>query len=202
MKNFPSEYLYVDEEGNTFYKRYEEKKEACNVNAYTLASTPVVFSNKSTIKTIFKLIDKNEYLKPFLFYFNEFEAELNNEPKHDIKGFIRWYWCEIDVRENYFNSSFPKMEVDGIDENGESFGLEFLSCNEIADLQLRFDNDLIVLDSNGREIKRIYTHPTLFHVIYGLFWELSFFGDPMARDKKAKELLDELNKNKEEKENE
>ena len=31
MKNFPSEYLYVDEEGNTFYKRYEEKKEALSL---------------------------------------------------------------------------------------------------------------------------------------------------------------------------
>ena len=200
MKNFPSEYLYVDEEGNTFYKRYEEKKEACNVNAYTLASTPVVFSNKSTIKTIFKLIDRNEYLKPFLFYFNEFEAELNNEPKHNIKGKIRFQWDEIDLSDNYFNVIYPKMEIDGIDDNNEVFGLEFLSCNEIVNLPLLFNNEFLI-KNDGKILKNIYTHPTLFHVIYGLFWELSFFGDPTARDEKAKELLDKLNKNKEEKEN-
>ena len=197
MKNFPSEYLLVDENGDTFYKQYEEKKEACNINPYTLASTPVVFSEKVTVRSLFKLVNKNEYLKPFLFYFNEFENELDNPQEQDVKGSIRFTWSEIDFGEDYFNISFPKMEVDGIDENGEIFGIEFLPCNEIADLPLLFDNNMVILDENKQEIKKIYTHPTLFQVLYGLFWELSFFGDPNTRDKKGKELLDQLNKDKE-----
>ena len=31
-KDFPLEYLYVDTNGDTYYKRYTEKKEKCNVN--------------------------------------------------------------------------------------------------------------------------------------------------------------------------
>ena len=195
MKNFPSEYLYVDEEGNTFYKRYEEKKEARKVNSYTLASTPVVFSKKVTVRTLFKLIEKNDYLKPFLFYFNDFNNELNKTKQHDIKGVIRFQWDEIDLDNNYFNVAYPKMDVDGIDENNEPFGIEFLGCNEIADLPLRFDNEFIIRQ-NGKVLKSIYTHPTLFQVIYGLFWELSFFGDPEQRDKRGKEILEEVEKMK------
>ena len=202
MKNFPSEYLFVDENANTFYKRYEEKKEICNINPYTLASTPVVFSNKATIRTLFELVNKNEYLKPFLFHFNDFFNELDNKKEQNVNGSIRFSWSEIDLSENYFNVSFPKMEVDGVDENDDIFGIDFLPCNEIADLPLLFDNNMIVLDQNGKEIKKIYTHPTLFQVLYGLFWELSFYGDPHTRDEKGKELLNELYKNKENKSNE
>ena len=43
-ENFPLEYLYVDVNGDTYYKRYSEKKEKCNVNPYTLASTPVIYA--------------------------------------------------------------------------------------------------------------------------------------------------------------
>ena len=52
-ENFPLEYLYVDVNGDTYYKRYSEKKEKCNVNPYTLASTPVIFAPHSTVQTIF-----------------------------------------------------------------------------------------------------------------------------------------------------
>lgn len=191
MKNFPSEYLYVDEEGNTFYKRYEEKKEKGRVNAYTLASTPVVFSDKATIKTLFKLVEKNDYLKPFLFFFDDFNAELNKVKQHDIKGVIRFQWNEIDLSDEYFNVAYPKMEIDGLDENNEPFGIEFLSINEIADLPLLFENNLAIVQNN-KILKNIYTHPTLFQVLYGLFWEFSFFGNPEQRDLKGEELLKQI----------
>jgi hypothetical protein len=197
MKNFPSEYLYVDEEGNTFYKRYSEKKEESKVNSYTLASTPVVFSDKATVRTLFKLIEKNVCLKPFLFFFDEFNAELNKPKQHNIKGVIRFQWNEINLSEEYFNVAYPKMEIDGLDENNEPFGIEFLGVNEIADLPLLFNNDLVIMQDDNTILKSIYTHPTLFQVLYGLFWEFSFFGDPEQRDKHAKEIFNEVKELKE-----
>lgn len=197
MKNFPSEYLYVDEEGNTFYKRYSEKKEESKVNSYTLASTPVVFSDKATVRTLFKLVEKNVCLKPFLFFFDEFNAELNKPKQHGVKGVIRFQWNEINLSEEYFNVAYPKMEIDGLDENDEPFGIEFLSVNEIADLPLLFNNDLVIMQDDNTILKSIYTHPTLFQVLYGLFWEFSFFGDPEQRDKHAEEIFNEVKELKE-----
>lgn len=199
MKNFPSEYLYVDEEGNTFYKRYSEKKEETKVNSYTLASTPVVFSDKATVRTLFRLVEKNVCLKPFLFFFDEFNAELNKPKQHDIKGVIRFQWNEINLSEEYFNVAYPKMEIDGLDENNEPFGIEFLGVNEIADLPLLFNNDLVIMQDDNTILKSIYTHPTLFQVLYGLFWEFSFFGDPEQRDEHAEEIFNRVKELKESK---
>ena len=119
-ENFPLEYLYVDVNGDTYYKRYSEKKEKCNVNPYTLASTPVIFAPHSTVQTIFELVKKNEQIKPILFYADEFLKEAEKEPEaKDVKGKLRFYWYGVEFDKDYFEVAPVKMEVDGIDENGE-----------------------------------------------------------------------------------
>ena len=81
------------------------------------------------------------------------------------------------------------MEVDGIDENGETFGIEFLGANDIKDLELTFDCEAPFYDEKGNLMEKRHAHPTLMHVVYGLFWELSFFGNPEDRKTKGAEIL-------------
>lgn len=190
-ENFPLEYLYVDINGDTYYKRYSEKKEKCNVNPYTLASTPVMFAPHSTVQTIFELVKKNEQIKPILFYADEFlkEAEKEQETKN-VKGKLRFYWYGMEFDKDYFEVAPIKMEVDGVDENGEAFGIDFLGANDIKDLELTFDCEVPFYDEKGNLIEKRHAHPTLMHVIYGLFWELSFFGNPEDRKIKSAEILE------------
>lgn len=197
-KDFPMEYVYVDTNGDTYYKRYSEKKEKCNVNPYTLASSPVIFAPGSTVQTIFDLVKKNEQIKPILFYADEFleEAEKESEVKN-IQGKLRFYWYSEELDRDYFETASIKMEVDGIDENDKAFGIDFLGANDIKNLELIFDNYAPLYDEKGNLIKKVYIHPTLFHVIYGLFWELSFFGNPEDRKKKSIEILETISKIKE-----
>jgi len=194
-KDFPMEYVYVDINGDMYYKRYSEKKEKCNINPYTLASTPVVFAKGSTVQTIFNLVKKNEQIKPILFYADEFlaEAEQKSEAK-DVNGKLRFYWYGLEFNKEYFETAPIKMEVDGIDEKGEIFGIDFLGANDIKNLELTFDCEAPFYDEKGNLIKKVHVHPTLMHVIYGLFWELSFFGNPEDRKKRGAEILENLTK--------
>ena len=195
MKNFPCEYLFVTNDGDCFFKAYATKKKETTINAHTLASLPVIFDKGATVNTIFKLVEKNPQIKPILYYADEFLKEAEKEPTaNDVYGKIRFTWEAIEMQKNYFHVSYPKLEVDGVDENGEAFGIEFLGVNNIKNLELIFKNDLHIIDADGKEMI-VHSHPTLFQVIYGLFWEISFFGNPEARDiesNKIKEALEDV----------
>ena len=194
MKNFPCEYLFVDKSGDCFFKGYTARKKKTEINAHTLASLPVIFDTGCTVNTIFKLVEKNQQLKPILYYADEFLAESKKESEiADVNGKLRFMWDMIETEKDYFHVNYPKLEVDGIDENDEPFGIEFLGAQDIKNLELTFDNNLHVVDEKGNEVVTLHMHPTLFQVIYGLFWELSFFGNPKSRDKKAKEIKQALN---------
>ena len=171
MKNFPLEYLYVETNGDTYYKRYMEKKEKCTVNPYTLASTAVIFAPGSTVQTILDLVKKNEHLKPILYYTDEFLEEAEKEPEvKNINGKLRFYWYGLELNKEYFEIAPVKMEVDGVDENGEAFGIDFLGVNDIKHLELTFDNYAPIYDEKGNLIKKLYAHPTLLHIIYDLLF--------------------------------
>ena len=195
MKNFPSEYLFITKDGDSFFKRYSEKKKEVEITPYTLASTPVIFDKGATVETIFKLIEKNPCVKTVLYYPDEFLAESKEESKaKDINGKLRFQWDYIETDLDYFHVNYPKMEVDGIDENGEAFGIEFLTAADIKHLELTFDNTLHIINEKGKEVVTLHTHPTLFQIIYGLFWEMSFFGNPEQRDAEGKVLLETISK--------
>ena len=196
MRNFPYEYLYVNKDGDCFYKRYSERKVECNINPYTIGSTPVIFDKNATVESLFKLVEKNPMIKVILPYADDFIKESKTEKKvNNVNGNLNFYWYGEDVDLKYFNIAYPKMEVEGIDENNEAFGIDFLSTSDIKDLKLTFDCNVVIYKDN-KPIKTIYTHPTLFHVLYGLFWELSFYGKPEDRDAKSKELLQSINEMK------
>lgn len=189
MKKLPSEYFYIDKDGNTFYKRYKEKKVSRGIDQYTLASTPVVFGKDVTINTIYDLVRKNVILRSICFYAKEFLRESLAHSKYKTKGNIVFCWEDLDINETYPMTNYPKMEVYGQSDEGESFGIEFLGANDIKDLGIIIDTKQKVVDG-VTTLNTVDLYPTLFQVVYGLFWELSFFGDPKSRKKEAKNIFE------------
>ena len=196
MKNFPTEYFLIEKDGTSYFKAHSTKKVKREIDPYTLASTPVIFENGCTVNTIFKLVENNPHIKPILYYVDEFIEESKKDVTcKDISDMkLRFSWDYIETDKEYIHINYPKMYVDAVDNEGNSFGIEFLASNNLKNLELTFDIALHVLDSEGKEVINVDTYPTLLQVIYGLFWELSFFGSPLDRDKKSQEILDEINK--------
>lgn len=202
MHNFPSEYLYVDVEGNLFHKRYSERKTKCSLTPFMLASIPVIISKDATINTIFKLVEKEPALQSICFYAKEFIAESKKESTITTLDdcHINFYWDSLELNQKYFNVAYPKVEVEGIDKNGQAFSIEFLKACDIKNLKMSFSPALTICNENYEKVHEVELYPTLFHIVYGLFWEMSFFGDPATRDeegKKIRELLSNVVKENE-----
>lgn len=192
-----SNYLFITKDGEAFYKEYKKKKIKCNITPYYLASVPVVFEDGSTVFTLFKLVEKNQHLKIFLFYFDEFFEEITKTESSSLNGYLVFDWYGLE-KTNGIVVNYPKMEVCGMHENGEYFGIEFLNVAKIKDLKLKINTAFKINNEKYEIITELNTYPTLFQVLYGLFWELSFFGDPKKRDSEAKELTETIEKIKNE----
>jgi hypothetical protein len=159
-----------------------------------LASIPVIISKDATINTIFKLVEKEPVLQSICFYAKEFIAESKKESTVTNLDdcYINFYWDSLELNQKYFNLAYPKVEVEGIDKNGQAFSIEFLKACDIKNLKLRFSPALTICNENYEKVHEVELYPTLFHIVYGLFWEMSFFGDPATRneeEKKIKEIL-------------
>lgn len=197
MKDFPLEYIYVDSDGELYLKRPCEKKIITDVNPYTLASIPVVFNEDVTVQHLYNIVEKYNFLAGITFYAKEFLEESKKPSKaKDVEGYLRFYWMPTDISDESYDISCPKMEVDGINKKGEAYGIEFLGANDIKHLKIKVDPRKVIVDqSNGKYdvLKSQEVYPTLFHIIYGLFWEMSFFGDPKRRDEEGEKLRQSVN---------
>lgn len=203
MKKFPLEYFYVDKDGKSYFKCYRSKKEERGIDPYTLASTPVIFDKDATLMSIFKLVENNPHIKPFLYYFDEFAEEIQKESvgKSENKlEYIRFYWYGLD-KDDVETINMPKTEVDGVSKDGEKYGIELSPVYELKNCKIMID-DSLEIRNNSEVVVKLHQYPTLFQVLYGLFWEFSFFGSPSDRDEKGKEILESVKKTIKEYENE
>lgn len=84
---------------------------------------------------------------------------------------------------------FP--EFYGVDKEGQQYAIEQCSAADLASLPLRLEKRIECYNrTDAKEGPTEYEDPTysLGHILYGIIWELSFFGPPKERDRKAKEL--------------
>ena len=193
MRKFPCEYLYIDEYGKTWYKTYLCKKKRCDINPYTLAGIPVIFSNKLTLNTLINLVYHDKTLNKICFYSKEFYEECQKTSSNPFNGNICFYWA--DVYENdpeIIKNSSPKMEVDRIDNDGLRYGIELTNVKDIKDCIIKVDNSVKINNKNDIVKSIVQVNPTLFEVIYGLYWELSFLGKPEEREERVQEIYDGL----------
>lgn len=192
MKKLPSEYLFVAKDGKTYYKAYQKHKKEIELNGYILASIPVVFDKEATTEVLFKIIEDNPHLKDSMFYFDDFNKEFNQESEDTYEGKLNFYWWGIEVEDKVIDTMIPKMEVDMIDETGERYSIEFLSVNKLKNLKINVDPTFNIYDKENKPVYTLISYPTLFHILYGFFWEISFFGNPEDRENKSNELQESL----------
>lgn len=192
MKKLPSEYLFVAKDGKTYYKAYRKHKEEVEINGYMLASIPVVFDKDATTKVLFKIIEDNPHLKDSMFCFDSFNKEFNQESEDTCEGKLNFYWWGIEVEDKVIDTTIPKMEVDMIDEKGDCYSIEFLSVDKLKNLKINVNPTFNVYDKESKPVYTFISYPTLFHILYGFFWEISFFGSPEDRENKSNELQEAL----------
>lgn len=196
MHTFPSEYLYVDKDGSLYYKKYKTKKKSTFLTPYMLASTPVVFNKEATPMCFIKIIQSNPFLKNILFYADDFINEMqtitSNTNTNDSTLVFTWWELEYADKESFF---MPKMEVFCTKgKNNEIMGIDFLNTATIKDYFIRINPNYDIYDENFQKIKSFIRYPTLFHVLYGFFWEISFFGNPCDRENESKKLKNIISK--------
>lgn len=191
MRNFPAEYLYIDRDGNSWYKRFKQKKCACDVNEYLLGSEPVVLHPDLTIQNLLKLVSKNKAIKNICPFANEILEESKNSTELNLEGQLCFYWQDLQITDNIPIINYPKMEVCRIDNN-EIKNLDFLGINNIMNLVIKVDNRLRIVDENYKFLYSMSIRPTLMQVVYGLFWELTFFGKPSERRSQLMQIKENL----------
>jgi len=122
--------------------------------------------------------------------------ETNSIPE-DLK-YLELYWF-IDVDNDGMSGNlFPSFIGVGTEDNHISIALSSSSC--LINLPVVLSNQFTICDhhigeSQYRQI--VYNNPeySLIDIIYGIIWELSFFGSPANREKYLLELDDTVETN-------
>ena len=183
MKNFPVEYLYIDKDGNTFYKKYKTKKVICQVDPYNIGSIPVIFNKDLTLANLIKVVKDNEILQKIGVYSNDFIQQLESKDKVDlIEGELYFYWDDLQMTNNIPETIYPKMEVCLVVNNDKQFNIHDFTLNQLQNIKIRLDDNFRILNKEYRIVETTSAKPTLLQVIYGLFWELSFYGKDLKRE--------------------
>lgn len=183
-----------------------------NVNdiAWGYLSDYIEFDEGVTLKDFFGLIQEN--LEIFESIFGNWISEYTNlilngvsEPRdagEQPMDYLRVYWrIEIDDKEGEINlPSWPEFDGVGVASHDDQYykkgdiikwGLGFSHMQDYADLPLKLDDLAEVWYSNENHLKQYRTFPfTLYQVIQGITWEISFHGSP-DESKKVMQDLDE-----------
>jgi len=116
------------------------------------------------------------------------------EPTPHSDAYLEVYWTADNSMGILEGLEFPLIH-EVIGENRESpRALGFIPAYQFSFLPVRLDhNAKIYLWGTTTppecEERSILTGFTLFQILYGIFWELSFFAHPSNREQRAKEIL-------------
>jgi hypothetical protein len=145
-----------------------------------------------TLKDIFLLLNKNldSFHTLFGYWCKEFtqEALSGIEPKDkNVFDYLELY--------NIISINEEKIENIGcVDlhamQNGEPYSLSFLNVYEYVHLPLKIGKTKIYLSgSDNNLVLEKNSSFKLGNILYGIIWELSFYGPPVERNAKKKELI-------------
>ena len=168
----------------------------------------VEFEDDITMRDFFLLVEKNLDVFGMIFgnWIDEYTNEaLHKEPKlkektspNDTLDYVRLQWK---IRHDKKELNVPSMpEFDGFSiaveddkyyKKGEEihWGMDFTPVNSYIDKPLKLVNTVIIYDETTNEETQYFTDSfTLYQVVLGIVWEISFLGGPADRDEKNKEL--------------
>jgi hypothetical protein len=150
---------------------------------------------------VFDLIEANlDDLEPILGnWVKEFveESKQPYEPKEDreLERLELYWFLESDAEFGTDGMTFPSFH--GIGKNGDKYGVDFSSCHTLMELPLMLKENAEIYhrdqkyQSDGSSMVVLpKVGYTLMGILYGIIWELSFFGPPKKRDEEAKKLME------------
>lgn len=188
MKDFPSEYTYIDEHGQVWYKTYQMKKvEVEDLNPYILSGLPVVINPETTVETLFDTINKYALLKVNCIAFDSFYKELKSKSEEPEEGYLVFSWDGISLDNSFQNTLYPMNSV-YMEKDNTKYSIDLANTSELRNLKIKINLDFNIYDNHGNIHKTASVRPTLYQIIYGLFWELSFHGTPENRDSIKEDL--------------
>lgn len=107
--------------------------------------------------------------------------------------------CHIQESLYYEGQSVVEEGVEAYGKaNSETYALEFTPVNKIAHCKVELDRRFTIKE-NDTFVVSSYKDFTLYDILRGLFWELSFHGSPKQRDGQMEELyrrIDEIDEGK------
>ena len=176
------------------------------------------FEDGLILRDIFKVVEPNidlfKIMMPYekigeIIEESQTACSPENNEKEDISLLLGW--CvehEKEFKELAVHTTFDgvthedrEQETDGEIGYGR-IGLDFLPANQLIDCEIRQNTRFDVWGGIGYAIETI-KEPlwrldcksfTLLEVIYGIFFELSFHGNPKERDEMGNELVETIKK--------
>lgn len=189
--------------------------------ATSLMFRPVSFHKDLKLKDVLLLLKKDIlfyslYLNNWV---EEFVNEgLNKSPSQtfDDVEYLELYWdVNYEEDENTKEKTidgyiFPslhmmskKLTEDKHDEFGNlmyqanqriNYSVSFLPVNDLADISIRLEKKFLIANNTNFEEKTLKfdnCYYSLGHVLYGIIWELSWYGSPNDRDAQKEKLSKE-----------
>lgn len=158
-----------------------------------------------TLRDVFDFIEMHiESLEPILGnwvreFLEESKQPYEGKADRDIERLELYWFLESDQDLGTSGMAFPSFH--GIGASGEKYGVDFSACNSMMNLplSLKTDAEIFMRDSlpQGASHSTVVlpgVEYTLLGILYGIIWELAFYGPPAKRDKKQNRLLKEANK--------
>jgi hypothetical protein len=153
-----------------------------------------------TLRDVFDFIEMHvESIEPILGNWVRDFLEESKQPYEEKEGRdlerLELYWfLESDHEFGTSGMAFPSLH--GVGASGEKYGVDFSACNGLMNLplSLKADAEIFMRDSSprGKSHSTIVLPKidyTLLGILYGIIWELSFFGPPKKRDEEVKKLM-------------
>jgi len=138
-----------------------------------------------------------------------------SKPKDANLHYIETYWsCETSHEDDGVYvcwAKFMDVHIKGVNGKDEpdigmkaddpmNYSVMFMSANDLAQYPIKVNPEFKIYKDiceckdlkAGQEVlfEVDIRQPTLFELLYGIIWELSFHGGPESRDKQEKELMD------------
>lgn len=176
-------------------------------------------TDATTLNDVFLLLNENIDIFDVVIgnWCREFVDEaLNNEPEEESD------LASCDLQWNFTTQRYyadeNQTELEGINhpnfggtgKDGVSYGISFTPVYKMKNVPLRLIHSATLFDEGEFYKNKDYKNPdkytqtfdrvsfTLGDILYGIIWELSWYGNPSERDKQGQELNDMVDNIKEE----
>lgn len=113
----------------------------------------------------------------------------------DEIAYLELYWfLESDLEYGITGTLFPSFHGIGYEPEKIPYGVELVPVYELAGLPLKLGGYSLYKTEGPLNERMIVESPkaqfTLQQILYGIIWELSYFGGPIEREKRSREFFD------------